>query len=104
MEFKYAYSTKELFGKLRIFDVISDVKVFKSLPNEEDEVVLTINNKQSEFWLELMTETLLNLHYKLVFKPNHNEKYGNYKWQKVYQPYNRLVVNLMQSTVAFRFQ
>ena len=104
MEYRYVSSTKELFAKLRIFDVISDVKLFASRPNEKNEVVLEINNKQSEFWVELMEETLLNLHYKLVSMPKHNERYGSYKWQNVYSPFRKLEVNLSQSTVTFRFQ
>ena len=103
MEVKFAYSTKELFAKLRIFDVISDVTEFTSHPNGKDKVILAINNKQSEFWVELMMETLLNLHYKLISKPGHN-KYGQYRWQNVYTPFRRLEVNLLRSSIAFRFQ
>lgn len=99
MEVKYAYSTKELFAKLRVFDVISDLESFG-----RDQIVMKINNQQSEFWVELMTETLLNLHFKMVGKPLNGEAYGCYKWQNVYPPYSRLEVNLKLSSVAFHFQ
>lgn len=104
MEIRYAYSTKELFAKLRVFDVISDLESFQSDKNGRDLIIMKINHEQSQFWAELMTETLMNLHFKLVGKLINKDVYGIYKWQNVYPPYNRLEVHLKQFTVAFHFQ
>ena len=104
MEIRYAYSTKELFAKLRVFDVISDLESFQSYKNGRDSIIMKINHEQSQFWVELMLETLMNLHFKLVGKPLNEDVYGSYKWQNVYPPYSRLEVHLKQFTVAFHFQ
>lgn len=103
MEFKFAYSTKELFAKLRIFDVISDINNFSSVPNGKNEVDLALNNEQVQLWKPLMEETLMNFNYKLRSKPRETE-FGKYCWQNVYSPYSRVVVNLSRTSVVFYFQ
>ena len=103
MEYKYAYSTKELFAKLRIFDLIADVNNFSSKPSGRNQIDLAVNFEQSHLWKPVMVETLMNFHYKLKSQPQESD-YGKYCWLNVYSPYSRVEVNLSIESVVIHFQ
>ena len=113
MEYRYVNNIKEEFAKLRIFDVISDVKLFQNEAHQNDVIVFDLTVNQSTDWEKIMKETLFCFHFKLKhFKisktfqkiPNFLEIYGNYEWKNVYPPYRELEVILASTSITFKFQ
>ena len=113
MEYRYVNNIKEEFAKLRIFDVISDVKLFQNEAHQNDVIVFDLTVNQSTDWEKIMKETLLSFHFKLKhFKisktfqkiPKFLEIYGNYEWKNVYPPYQELEVILASTSITFKFQ
>lgn len=102
MEYKYVANIKELFAKLRVFNVITDVDTFSSIPGDYGEISLKFNNGKQEFLTEVLHETLLNLNYKLLERIVKNE-YQVFNWQFVYPRYKRLQVIMSDTKVTMRF-
>ena len=105
MEFRFVNNVyREEFAKLRVFDIILDVREFISSPNVPNTIIFDVDENQSLTWNDVMKETLFNFHFKLMKSPESPIIYGEYKWENVYPPNQRLEVNLTSASVTFRFR